>query len=158
MTTPTVPATRHPEVWGTNSAVILSKEARETIQAMAWHIGALSTAYGAGHKWTSEAATSYANIMSSMVGWGDVTVHRDGPLALVCHERLPSGGVGIVFGLIFHGIRRGCKTEGCGAILGDDGDIWTYSSQYSPILCEPQDHDWLYPAGAPMPGTWSFHS
>lgn len=159
MTNPgTIPATRYPEVWGTNSAVILSQEARSTIQRMAWHVGALSTAYGAGHQWTTEAAASFARIMASMVGWGDVTVSRDGDLSLVCYERRPNGGTGLQFGLIFHGRQRSCQVEGCGAIMGANDTIWSYSAEHFPITCEPTEHQWLYPVGAPMPGTWSFHS
>lgn len=146
------------ELYKTTSAVTFTEEARTTWAAMTNHVAKLSGYYGAEHKYATEAAASFVRIASSLVGWGNVSVSRDGELSLICNERTASGQVGIVFGLIFHGTKRHCQTTGCGAILSDKGEIWTYSSQHSPILCEPADHDWLYPLDAPMPGTWSFHS
>ena len=138
----------------TSSALVLTEAARKTWAQMAHHVAALRSAYGKDHKYTTEAADSFVHVASSLVGWGNVNVGRDGDLSLICNEVRPDGSFGIVFGLIFHGTRRACLNTGCKAVVNDDGKAWTYSP--GAFMCD--QHDLTYPLGAPTPGTWTFHS
>lgn len=139
-------------VLDTDTAVVWTQQARETYQAMIWHVDQLGRAYGEEHKWTREAATSLAHVSSSIVGWGNVRVTRDDTLSLFCQAR-----GGFVFGIIFHGIARRCLVAGCTKYANDQGGLYHYGNRDQEQV-QLHRHRWLYPLDAPTPGSWSFHS
>ena len=140
----------------TDHVVVWSEDAANTLMAMAHHVAALGSAYGQDHHWHIEAAASFARITRDLVGFRNLRVTKDGPLSLlgIAYNKSPAGG--LTFGLIFHGVDRRCTKDDCHAILSDEGNVWKYMPDYS--VCEDGEHSWLFPLGAPRPGTWSFHS
>lgn len=144
------------EIDSTSTATTWTEQARDEFARMGHHVQALATAYGPTSKQATDASASLARVLSSLVGWGDVSVHRDGHLSLICNQK-----GGMVFGLIWHGVRRGCTRDvalgkRCHAVINDDGKAWTYMPGYP--VCEDGKHVLTYPLDAPAPGTWSFHS
>lgn len=135
------------------AGVIWAKSAQETYQAMAFHVANLRAYYGDHNDWVTKAAESFAHTSASIVGWGNVTVTKDGPLSLFCQVR----GGSFVFGIIFHAVHRSCTVEGCPMYANDNGAVWSYRP-HDEIKVQLHKHRWLYPIGAPAPGTWSFHS
>lgn len=129
---------------------VWTQQAREEFVRMSEHVAALQAAYGHSSTWASAAALSLARASSSLHGWGDLRITRDGPLSLFCQSQ------SLVFGLIFHGISRRCTRDGCHAQINDDGHIWTYSTGQP--VCADGLHTPNYALDAPVPGTWSFHS
>lgn len=130
----------------------LSREACDTISAMHSHVQALGRDWGERSPEYLTAAVSLARQLSSMFAspWrADTTVHRDGPLSLIVHS-------GITYGVIWHGKRRHCTTDGCHAWIEDDGKVWTWDRESAPIL--EHEHTPDYPLAAAQPGDWSFHS
>lgn len=137
------------------TAVVWAKSAAEEYRRMAFHVQALRGAYGSEHRWYVEAAHSFARISESIVGWGNVIVTRDGDLSLFCRTR---GNNPFVFGLIFHSIHNRCQVDGCPMYLnGKTGRTYHYGLS-AEVKVQLHRHQWLYPADAPIPGTWSFHS
>lgn len=142
----------------TDTVFVWSDTGRETLVRMAYHVAAVSSAYGPEHKWSIEIAASFAKAISSLHGFQHLRIMKDGDLSLFCNTTTPQqqaeGRTGLVFGIIFHAHRRYCTKDGCKALLSDEGVIWTYSA--NDPRCD--DHTWAYPLGLPVPGTWSFHS
>jgi hypothetical protein len=134
-----------------------SEQARDEWARMANHVAVLASAYGPEHKYATEAAASFARIAGQLIGWGNVVVGRDGDLSLICHTVSKDGSVGMVFGLIFHTVRRSCTRKDCHAVINDGGKAWTFNPNTYP-MCEDGQHVPSYPLDAPHPGTWSFHS
>lgn len=134
----------------------VTRQATETITAMREHCAKLSRYWGERSKESTEAWISFGNQFATLVGSPLATassVQRDGDLSLYVS---PTTGPGIVFGLIWHGRKRTCTTEGCYAWIADDGSTSTWSREQAPIL--EHEHTPSYPLDAPQPGTWSFHS
>lgn len=132
-------------------AVVWTEDGRAEYQRMAYHVASLASVYGPTSKWATEAATSFAKISASMSGWGDVRVSRDGYLSLFCRTN------SIVFGLIFHPVRRSCTVDGCPMYANNEGKTYHYRLS-SEIQVQLHKHQWLYGLDQPIPGTWSFHS
>lgn len=127
----------------------------ETYRAMAHHVATLASRYGQDSKWATEAALSFARVTTSLHQWGNLTITKDGPLSLFA--RTP-GTNPFVFGIIFHGIHNSCTVEGCPMYVnGETGSTYHYR-RYDEIKVQLHKHQWTYPVGAPVPGTWSFHS
>lgn len=130
----------------------VTRRAAETIQAMRNHVEKIGTDWGKASPEYQEALDSFARQVSTIFSnpiAPKTTVGKDGDLSLIVSS-------GIVFGVIFHGTKRYCTTEECGAYLNDDGHAWTYDRERRPVL--EHEHVPSYPLDAAQPGTWSFHS
>jgi hypothetical protein len=135
----------------TDSAVVWTDQGRAEYQKMAYHVAAIAYYHGKGSDYHVAAADSFARVSESIVGWGNVRVARDGDLSLICSAR------GLTFGIIFHKTHRSCTVEGCREYLSDEGRVWSYQ-RTDERKVQLHRHEWLYPIGAPIPGSWSFHS
>ncbi len=123
-------------------------DATQTIARMRGHVASLALNFGERSTEYILAVGSLNRVIAGLFGWRKVNLWRDGELS-VC-------GIadGITFGLIFHATRRGCKNDGCKAVINDDGHAWVYMP--TERMCDA--HDPTYPLDCPAPGTWSFHS
>ena len=131
--------------------ITYSESAITTISAMYEHVEKLSNAYGPDSAQHQRAAGSLARVMRQtvMAGFGSTAdVSRDGDLSLYVVEGT------FHYGVIWHGVRRGCLTPGCKAYLNDDGTAWAYSRDHE--MCDNHQPD--YPLDFPHPGEWSTHS
>jgi hypothetical protein len=137
-----------------NTGIVWAKSAVEEYQRMSFHVAALASAYGPDSPWAIDAAQSFAKIASSLTGWGNIIITRDGELSLFCRTR---GENPFVFGLIFHSIRRFCHIDGCPMFAYDDGSTYHYK-RTDEVKVQLHKHRWIYALDAPKPGTWSFHS
>lgn len=147
-----------------DKTVVYSESAIATISAMNNHVHLLRSHYGPSSSEHTEAAERLAHVMHTIIMAGfsnQATVSKDGDLSLFVNE----GNGTYVYGIIWHGTKRGCTNEGCKAVLNDDGTAWVYSRDYR--MCtdyligttpEFTEHVPSYPYDAPQPGTWSVHS
>lgn len=130
----------------------LASSATDTLAAMLAHVQALGRDWGESSPQYLTAAASLGRQVTMLFArpmTQNTEVWRDGPLSL-----LVTGG--ITFGIIWHGEKRRCLTEGCGAVINDDGTAWTYSKVHFPML--DHEHELSYPLTVAQPGSWSFHS
>ena len=146
--------TRTLDLYTTDSATKWTEQGRAEFARMADHVASLAIAYGPNHPWTRDAALSFAHVTGTIVGWGDATIRRDGPLSLVC------SAVGMTIGVVFHRTWRGCTNvladgQKCHAVIEDSGKVWTFVTG-SPMCTG--EHTPEYPLYAPTPGTWATHS
>ena len=136
----------------TDSTVTIHGAARDTIAAMYAHVQQIGRDWGERSQEYADAAGSLARHLAGLTAHlfgDDVHVYRDGALSLYVTDR-------IVYGIIWHGKSRTCLTEGCHAVINDDGAVWSYGSESFPVL--DHEHDLSYPLTVAQPGTWSFHS
>lgn len=129
----------------------VSREAVDTISAMRDHVARLGAYYGQNSTEYRVASESLYRQLATLFGSPlaeKSRVSRDGDLSL-----LVVGG--ITFGVIWHGSRRHCTTDGCKAYVNDDGHVWTYSRDDAVL---DHEHELSYALDAPQPGSWSFHS
>lgn len=130
----------------------ITREACDTLNAMRSHVQQIGLDWGQSSPEYREAAESLARQVVTIFAqpWAEeVRVSRDGALSL-----LVTGG--LTYGVIWHGRRRSCTTDGCGAQIEDDGRVWTFSREHYPIL--EHEHTPTYPLTVAQPGSWSFHS
>jgi hypothetical protein len=130
----------------------LHRTAIEVIAACETHLAALSEHYGADSRIAQDAERSWHHALAGLLGPGAGTprhISGDGPLSLYISS--PA----FDYGIVFHGARRHCLTDGCYAVLTDDGSA-SPSFPEGPML--EHRHAPSYPIGAPQPGTWSMHS
>lgn len=136
-----------------DKTVRYSEDAITTMSAMRDHVLKLRAHYGPASTQYTEAAERLAHVLHTITlpGFGDqAVVTKDGPLSLFVNE----GNGSYVYGVIWHGTKRGCTNEGCRAVLNDDGTAWTYMPDWH--MCD--SHVPTYPFDAPQPGSWSVHS
>lgn len=130
----------------------VTREACDTLAAMRSHVQAIGRDWGQTSPEYAEAAESLARQVTTIFAspWAEsTTVVRDGPLSLVV-----SGG--LTYGVIWHGRKRTCTTDGCHGWIADDGHVTTWDRERAPIL--EHEHTPSYPITAAQPGSWSFHS
>jgi hypothetical protein len=136
-----------------DKTVVYTESAITTIGAMNNHVHKLRAHYGPGSSEHTEAAERLAHVMHTIIMAGfsnHAVVSKDGDLSLFVNE----GAGSYVYGIIWHGTKRGCTNEGCHAVLNDDGLAWVYSRDWH--MCD--SHVPSYPYDAPQPGSWSVHS
>jgi hypothetical protein len=131
----------------------VTRGAVDVIAQVEAHLGRLHTYYGSTSETYQTALHSWHRGLAglfSMNSGVDTQVSADGELSLFVRT-----ASGLVYGLIFHGADRHCTTDGCDALIDDDGTTRPIRDG-APVL--DHDHTPSYPVGAPRPGVWSFHS
>ncbi len=133
--------------------LVLDRDAVDVIAACEAHLGRLRTFYGAGSGTYQDALHSWhRNLAALFTMTTGVHTHvgKDGPLSLIVRT-----SSGLIYGLIFHGATRRCTSDGCDALIADDG---TTRPGHAGTRVPDHPHLPSYPLNGPRPGTWTFHS
>jgi hypothetical protein len=152
---PTVPAPdlALPDYRPAEFRITLTRDAVDVIVTCEAHLAQLNDFYGPASEVYKAALHSWhrnlAAILTMNTG-SNTFVSKDGELSLFVRT-----SSGLVYGLIFHAATRYCTSDGCDALITDDG---TARPAHTGAAVRDHKHTPSYPVGAPRPGTWSFHS
>ena len=131
----------------------ITREAVDVIADCERHLANLGTYFG----WASDVyRTALASWHRNLAGLfamrlgADTRVNVDGRRSLFV-----TTGSGYVYAIIWHGERRRCTVDGCGATIGDDG---TSSPATTAGSAPEHEHQPSYALDAPQPGEWAAHS
>lgn len=133
----------------------VTREAADTIAACHAHVTALAAAYGADSDRYRNAADSWRQQLTTLLGTqlaARAVVHTDAPLSLSV-----SADAGTGYEIVFRGEPCRCTTPGCHAITDPAGPQpqWRPDGPGAAVL--DHDHQPSYPLDSPQPGTWTAH-
>jgi len=133
--------------------VVLHRDAVDVIAACQRHLDQLRAFYGPLSDTYQDASHSWHRNLTglfTMTTGAHTHVGKDGPLSLIVRT-----SSGLLYGLLFHGATRRCTSDGCDALIADDG-----TARPSHTGTRVLDHPHLpsYPLDGPRPGTWTVHT